>query len=48
MTNIIPQAPKNNQITWPALENYSRTLATAGNELSIYFNLCYLGILRFG
>jgi len=35
MTNIIPQAPKNNQITWVALENYSRTLATAGNELYI-------------
>ena len=35
MTNIIPQAPKNNQITWVALENYSRTLMTAGNELYI-------------
>ncbi len=35
MTNIIPQAPRNNQITWVALENYSRTLMSAGNELYI-------------
>lgn len=35
MTNIIPQAPRNNQITWLALENYARTLMTAGNELYI-------------
>lgn len=35
MTNIIPQAPRNNQITWVALENYCRTLMTAGNELYI-------------
>jgi endonuclease G len=35
MTNIIPQAPRNNQITWVALENYCRTLMSAGNELYI-------------
>ncbi|MCD7034253.1 DNA/RNA non-specific endonuclease [Metabacillus sp. GX 13764] len=35
MTNMIPQAPKNNQITWANLENYSRSLADAGNELYI-------------
>ncbi|MDX9848101.1 MAG: DNA/RNA non-specific endonuclease [Tenuifilaceae bacterium] len=35
MTNIIPQAPKNNQITWAALENYCRTLIDQGNELYI-------------
>jgi endonuclease G len=35
MTNIIPQAPRNNQITWLGLENYARTLMTAGNELYI-------------
>ncbi|MBT9392202.1 DNA/RNA non-specific endonuclease [Hymenobacter sp. NST-14] len=35
MTNMIPQAPNNNQITWAALENYSRTLLSQGNELYI-------------
>jgi len=35
MTNMIPQAPKNNQITWANLENYCRTLVNAGNELYI-------------
>lgn len=35
MTNIMPQAPNNNQITWAALETYCRTLITQGNELYI-------------
>lgn len=35
MTNMIPQAPDNNQGIWANLENYSRTLAQAGNELYI-------------
>jgi endonuclease G len=35
MTNMIPQAPNNNQRTWAALENYCRTLINAGNELYI-------------
>ncbi|MEO9209552.1 MAG: DNA/RNA non-specific endonuclease [Ginsengibacter sp.] len=35
MTNIMPQAPKLNQITWVNLENYCRTLINAGNELYI-------------
>lgn len=35
MTNMIPQAPTNNQQTWANLEDYSRTLATSGNELYI-------------
>ncbi len=35
MDNIIPQAPKNNQVTWKALEDYSRELAADGNELYI-------------
>lgn len=35
MTNIIPQAPKNNQVTWANLENYCRTLANSGYELYI-------------
>ena len=35
MTNMIPQAPNNNQITWANLETYSRTLISSGNELYI-------------
>lgn len=36
MTNMIPQAPNNNQGPWANLENYLRTLVTAGKELYIY------------
>ncbi|OJW82203.1 MAG: endonuclease [Bacteroidetes bacterium 46-16] len=35
MTNITPQAPHLNQITWADLEDYCRTLANSGNELYI-------------
>ncbi|AMJ67182.1 DNA/RNA non-specific endonuclease [Hymenobacter sp. PAMC 26628] len=35
MTNMMPQAPNNNQQTWANLENYARALADAGNELYI-------------
>lgn len=35
MTNILPQAPNNNQQVWASLENYCRTLMNAGNELYI-------------
>jgi endonuclease G len=35
MSNMIPQSPKNNQVTWANLENYARTLVDAGNELYI-------------
>jgi len=35
MTNMIPQAPNNNQVTWANLENYCRSLVDAGNELYI-------------
>lgn len=35
MSNMIPQAPTNNQQTWANLENYCRSLASAGNELYI-------------
>ena len=35
MTNMIPQAPDNNQGPWEALESYCRTLVGAGNELYI-------------
>lgn len=35
MTNMIPQAPDNNQGPWANLESYLRTLVTAGNELYI-------------
>lgn len=35
MTNMIPQAPTNNQITWARLEDYCRTLVQGGSELYI-------------
>ncbi|RAK68222.1 DNA/RNA non-specific endonuclease [Hymenobacter edaphi] len=35
MTNMMPQAPNNNQRAWANLENYCRTLINAGNELYI-------------
>jgi endonuclease G len=35
MSNMIPQAPNNNQITWNAFETYCRTLLNQGNELYI-------------
>jgi endonuclease G, mitochondrial len=35
MSNIIPQAPTNNQQTWANLESYCRKLANEGNELYI-------------
>lgn len=35
MTNMMPQAPDNNQGPWEQLESYSRTLVGAGNELYI-------------
>ncbi|GAA4346214.1 hypothetical protein GCM10023185_00470 [Hymenobacter saemangeumensis] len=35
MTNMMPQAPRNNQQTWASLEDYCRTLVSQGNELYI-------------
>lgn len=35
MTNMIPQAPDNNQGVWANFETYCRTLAQAGNEVLI-------------
>ncbi|MFD1188440.1 DNA/RNA non-specific endonuclease [Pontibacter rugosus] len=35
MSNMIPQAPNNNQKTWAGLENYCRTLVNQGNELYV-------------
>lgn len=35
MTNMMPQAPTNNQQTWAGLENYARTLVGQGNEVYI-------------
>lgn len=40
MTNMIPQAPVNNQQTWANLENYTRTLVSAGNEVYVIMG-CY-------
>ncbi|MEY2881323.1 MAG: hypothetical protein RLZZ15_3703, partial [Verrucomicrobiota bacterium] len=33
MSNMVPQAPDNNQGVWASFETYSRTLAAAGNEI---------------
>jgi endonuclease G len=35
MTNMLPQAPDNNQGPWEAMESYCRTLVSSGNELYI-------------
>jgi len=35
MTNMIPQAPQNNEQTWNNLEGYLRTLTDEGNEVYI-------------
>jgi endonuclease G len=35
MTNMVPQAPNNNEITWNNLEDYCRSLVSSGNELYI-------------
>lgn len=35
MTNMMPQAPGNNQGPWEQLESFSRTLVSQGNELYI-------------
>ena len=35
MTNMVPQAPNNNQIVWENLESYCRNLAKSGSELYI-------------
>ncbi|OLE61220.1 MAG: hypothetical protein AUG74_15460, partial [Bacteroidetes bacterium 13_1_20CM_4_60_6] len=35
MTNMVPQAPDNNQGPWANLENYLRTLTDAGSEIYI-------------
>src|SRR5947209_6974573 len=36
MSNILPQAPDNNQGPWESFEAYCRTLANAGNEILVY------------
>lgn len=35
MSNMMPQAPDNNQGVWASFETYCRTLAAAGNEILI-------------
>jgi len=35
MTNMIPQAPNNNQQTWNNFESYLRSLVTQGNEVYV-------------
>lgn len=35
MTNIVPQAPRNNREVWKNLEDYTRTLLTGNNEVYV-------------
>ena len=35
MTNMMPQAPRNNQQTWANLEDYCRTFLAVGNEVYV-------------
>jgi endonuclease G len=35
MSNMMPQAPNNNQLLWARLEDYSRSLVGQGNELYV-------------
>ncbi|WP_245897186.1 DNA/RNA non-specific endonuclease [Hymenobacter nivis] len=35
MTNMMPQAPQNNQQTWAGLENYTRSFLAGGNEVYV-------------
>jgi endonuclease G len=35
MTNMIPQAPQNNQVTWARLEEYTRDLVRDGREVYV-------------
>ena len=35
MTNMMPQAPRNNQQTWANLEEYTRTFLSSGNEVYV-------------
>ncbi|SFQ68591.1 DNA/RNA non-specific endonuclease [Hymenobacter arizonensis] len=35
MTNMMPQAPRNNQQTWASLEDYSRSFLASGNEVYV-------------
>ena len=43
MSNIIPQAPNNNEGVWGSFEGYCRTLAQSGNELLI---ICGPGVFN--
>ncbi|MEI6945554.1 DNA/RNA non-specific endonuclease [Paraflavisolibacter sp. H34] len=43
MTNMIPQAPNNNQTTWANLESYCRKLVDDGNELYIIMGVAGTG-----
>ena len=41
LTNMVPQAPKNNQLTWNSLEGDERTLASGGKAAFIYSGPLY-------
>ena len=43
LSNMIPQSPHNNEITWKSLEDYCRTLAKQGWVLHIIAGACGTG-----
>jgi hypothetical protein len=43
MTNMMPQAPNNNQGPWNNMEQHIRTIANAGNELYVYMGGAGIG-----
>ena len=45
LTNMLPQAPNNNQGPWEQLESYSRSLVSSGKELYIMSGPIYSGTI---
>lgn len=43
MTNMLPQSPRNNQVTWNNLEEYTRKLVRAGNEVYVIMGVYGVG-----
>lgn len=43
MTNMLPQSPRNNQVTWNNFEEYTRKLVTQGNEVYVIMGVYGVG-----
>lgn len=46
LSNMVPQAPNNNQGPWEQLESYSRSLVSSGKELYIVSGPIYSGTVK--